>query len=379
MDKVYEDSLAMHREHRGKFEVKSKVPIETKGDLSLAYTPGVGAVSSAIGADPALAKEYTLKANTIAIVSDGSAILGLGNLGPEAAIPVMEGKAVLFKRFANVDAFPLCLTTQNVDEIVETVRRIAPVFGGINLEDISAPRCFEVERRLREALDIPVMHDDQHGTAVVVLAGLINVLKVKNAKKEDVRIVICGAGSAGNAIANLLIKYGFRDLTVADSKGILSHDRNDLDGEKAALAAATNPRNLAGSVADALKGADIFIGISKEGLLTEEMVWSMNPGPVVFALANPVPEIMPDVALRAGASIVATGRSDFANQINNVLAFPGIFRGALDHGIVKLDDAMFIRAAEALAAIVSEPNPEKILPGVFDPGVAEAVAAAIRS
>ncbi len=379
MDKVYEDALELHRKHHGKLEIKSKVPIETKEDLSLAYTPGVGAVSTVIGKDPGLANEYTLKKNTVAIISDGSAILGLGNLGPEAAIPVMEGKAVLFKRFADVDAFPLCLATQDVDEIVETVKRIAPVFGGVNLEDISAPRCFEVERRLRAELPIPVMHDDQHGTAVVVLAALINALKVKNASKGSVRIVISGAGAAGTAVAELLIKYGFRDIVIVDSKGALASDRGDLTPEKIALTKMTNPRNLQGSLADVLKDADIFIGVSKAGIVSEEMVRSMNPQPVIFALANPVPEIMPDVAAKAGAFIVATGRSDFPNQINNVLAFPGIFRGALDNGVGQFTDEMFVRAAEKLAAAVAAPNPQMILPGVFDASVVNAVASAMRA
>jgi malate dehydrogenase (oxaloacetate-decarboxylating) len=379
MDKVYEDSLELHRKHHGKLEIKSKVSIETKEDLSLAYTPGVGAVSTEIGKDPSLASEYTLKKNTIAIVSDGSAILGLGNLGPEAAIPVMEGKAVLFKRFANVDAFPICLATQDVEEIIETVKHIAPVFGGINLEDISAPRCFEIERRLQKELSIPVMHDDQHGTAVVVLAGLINSLKVKGINKETVRLVISGAGAAGTAVTKLLIKYGFKDIIVVDSKGSIYKDRGDLTPEKIELARITNVRNLVGSLAEVIKEADIFVGVSKAGILSKTMVQSMNSEPIIFALANPVPEIMPDLAMKAGAFIVATGRSDFPNQINNVLDFPGIFRGALDNHVRQLNDEMFVRAAEGLAATMIEPGPQTILPNVFDKNVASTVAKAIHN
>lgn len=378
MDKVYKDALELHRKHHGKLEVKSKIPIERKEDLSLAYTPGVAQVSTEIGKDKSLAKEYTLKANTVAIVSDGSAILGLGNLGPEAAIPVMEGKAVLFKRFANVDAFPICLATQDVDEIVETVKRIAPVFGGINLEDIAAPRCFEIERRLQQELSIPVMHDDQHGTAVVVLAALINAMKVKGSDKSTTRVLISGAGAAGMAVTKLLLKYGFKDIVVLDSKGSIYKDRTDLADEKLELAKTTNPRDVRGGLAEAAKDTDIFIGLSKGGILTEDMVRSMREDPIIFALANPVPEIMPDIAERAGAFIIATGRSDFPNQINNVLAFPGIFRGALDNGIKILDDEMFIKAAEGLAATVESPTANKILPTVFEEGVAATVAKAMR-
>ena len=359
-----ERSLDLHRKHHGKLEVKSKVPIVNRDDLSLAYTPGVGAVSTAIGKDAKLARELTLKHNTIAIVSDGSAILGLGNLGAEAAIPVMEGKAILFKHFADVDAFPICLATQDVEEIIATVKRIAPVFGGINLEDISAPRCFEVERRLQEELSIPVMHDDQHGTAVVVLAGLINALKVKGADKRAVRVVFSGAGAAGIAVAKLLLKYGITNIIICDSKGAIYDGREDLDAdvnpEKVDLAHVTNQERRKGQFEDVIKGADIFIGVSKPGVLTDAMVKTMNPKPIIFALANPVPEIMPDQAVAAGAFIVATGRSDFPNQINNVLAFPGIFRGALDYGIRRLTDVMFTRAAEGLAAAVPHPTADVI-------------------
>jgi malate dehydrogenase (oxaloacetate-decarboxylating) len=378
MDKVYEDSLRMHREHHGKLEVKSKVPIESREDLSLAYTPGVGQVSIEIGKDPLLAREYTLKRNTIAVVSDGSSILGLGNLGAEAAIPVMEGKAILFKRFADIDAFPICLATQDVNEIVETVKRIAPVFGGINLEDISAPRCFEIEERLQKELSIPVMHDDQHGTAVVVLAALINALALKAATKETVKVLVNGAGSAGIAITKLLLSYGFSDITVCDSKGAIHRGRTDLTAEKRILAEVTNPSGKKGELAQAIVGADIFIGVSKGNILTEAMVRSMRPQPIIFALANPVPEILPDEAKSAGAFIVATGRSDFPNQVNNVLAFPGIFRGALDNGIKQFTDTMFLKAAGQLAACVKDPAPDKILPSVFDEGVAAAVAQAMK-
>lgn len=378
MGNIGEESLRLHKEHHGKLEVKSKVSIENKGDLSLAYTPGVGEVSVVIGEDESLAKEYTLKRNTVAIVSDGSAILGLGNLGAHAAIPVMEGKAVLFKRFGNVDAFPICLDTQDAEEIIRAVKLIAPVFGGINLEDISAPRCFEIERRLQSELTIPVMHDDQHGTAVVVLAGLINALKVRGTKKEDVALVINGAGAAGLAVTKLLLLYGFKNITVCDSKGIVHRDRSDLTAHKRDVALVTNPKNLKGGLEEAIVGADAFIGVSKASVLLESMVRSMNKDSIVFALANPVPEIMPDIAAKAGAFIIATGRSDFPNQVNNVLAFPGIFRGALDHGITRFSDEMFVRAAENLASCVKNPSREAILPNPFEKGVAEAVAEAIR-
>jgi len=378
MDDVYKASLRLHREHHGKLEVKSKIPLENKEDLSLAYTPGVGQVSVEIGKDPALAREYTLKRNTIAIVSDGSAILGLGNLGPLAAIPVMEGKAILFKKFGNIDAFPLCLATQNSDEIVETVKRIAPVFGGINLEDISAPRCFAIEARLQKELSIPVMHDDQHGTAVVVLAGLINALALKKMKKEDAFLVVNGAGAAGITITKLLLLYGFKNIIICDSKGIIHSGRTDVTDEKEELAAVTNRANKTGTLADAMAGADVFIGVSKGNIVTEAMVRVMRPDPVIFALANPVPEIDPVAAKRAGAYLVATGRSDFPNQVNNALAFPGIFRGALDHSIRQFTDEMFVRAAEQLAACIKDPSVGRILPSIFDEGVAAAVADAIR-
>lgn len=378
MENVNEKSLELHRQNRGKIEIKSKVKIEDKDDLSLAYTPGVGYVSSEIGKNKALAREVTLKANSVAVVSDGSAILGLGNLGPEAAIPVMEGKAALFKKFSNIDAFPICLDTQDAEEIIKAVKYIAPVFGGINLEDISAPRCFEIEKRLREELSIPVMHDDQHGTATVVLAGLINALKVAGLDKSKAKVVVSGAGAAGMAVTKMMLAYGFADIIVCDSKGAISKERGDLTAEKKELSALTNPRGISGGLAEAIRGADIFIGVSKAGVLTEEMVRSMGEKPVIFAMANPVPEIMPDAAKNAGAFLVATGRSDFPNQVNNVLAFPGIFRGALDNGIKQFETGMFLKAAENLAALVKDPGVERILPSVFDEGVAKAVAKAIN-
>jgi len=377
MEKVYSDSLELHRKHRGKLEVKSKVPVANRADLSLAYTPGVGQVSIGIGKDRALARDYTMKCNSVAVVSDGSAILGLGNLGPYAAIPVMEGKAVLFKEFAGIDAFPICLDTQDTEEIIATVKHIAPVFGGINLEDISAPRCFEIEERLQKELDIPVLHDDQHGTAVVVLAALLNALKLRGSDKTEVKIVVNGAGAAGIAVSRLLLKYGFAHLTLCDSRGAVYEGRPGLDGAKAEIARLTNRSRQTGDLASLVSGTDVFIGVSKASVLTPDAVRAMNKRPIVFALANPVPEIMPDVALSAGAFIVATGRSDFPNQINNVLAFPGIFRGALDNQVRQITDEMLMRAAENLAARVTELRPDAILPSVFDRGVSAAVARAI--
>lgn len=384
---VYEESLKFHEAHHGKLAVASKVPVENKYDLSLAYTPGVAEVCREIAREESRAFDLTLKHNTIAVVTDGSAILGLGNLGASAAIPVMEGKAILFKQFANVDAFPICLDTQNVDEIVAAVKQIAPVFGGINLEDIAAPKCFEVERRLKEELSIPVVHDDQHGTAVVVLAALINALKLKSLAIEDAKIVINGAGAAGTAIAELLIAYGAHHIVVCDSKGVIYKGRPDLNDAKLALAEITNRACHAGhdatgcvisDLAGAMQGADIFIGVSTADVVTAEMVQSMAPQPIVFAMANPIPEIMPDVARAAGAFIIATGRSDFPNQINNVLAFPGIFRGALDNRVRLITEHMFVEAAKRIAACVLEPTPEYIIPSPFDTNVAPAVASAIK-
>ena len=377
MSDVYQDSLELHRKNGGKLEVKSKVKIENKDDLSLAYTPGVAEVCREIARDKSLAYPLTLKGNTIAVISDGSAILGLGNLGAAAAIPVMEGKCILFKEFAGVDAFPICLDTQDTEEIIKTVKYLAPVFGGINLEDISAPRCFEIEERLKAELDIPVMHDDQHGTATVVLAGLINSLKVRGSNKEDVRLVINGAGAAGTAITKLLLTYGFKNILMVDRTGIIYLGRPDLNPEKEKLAAITNNSKIQGSLEEAVKGADIFIGVSSPGVLTSEMVKLMADKPIIFALANPVPEIMPDLAKEAGAFVVATGRSDYPNQINNVLAFPGIFRGALDNKVKQITDEMLIKAAEALASLVDNPNSEMVLPNPFNKEIAKEIAKVI--
>jgi malate dehydrogenase (oxaloacetate-decarboxylating) len=373
MDGIYKKALDFHRKHKGKIEIKSKAALDSREVMSMAYTPGVAEVSREIGKNPELAYEYTLKQNTVAIVSDGSAILGLGNLGAAAAIPVMEGKAAIFKEFAGIDAFPICLDTQDTEEIIATVKRIAPVFGGINLEDISAPRCFEIERRLREELSIPVMHDDQHGTATVVLAALINALKVSGHEKEHTRIVISGVGSAGVAVTKILLGFGFRHIILCDSKGAIYEGREDLRGEKIELAELTNPDRRRGDLASIISGADVFIGVSKPGVLTGAMVKAMNEKPIIFALANPVPEIIPDEAMRAGAFIVGTGRSDFPNQINNSLAFPGIFRGALDNRIKQFTEEMFVRAAEALANCVPNPTTEALLPAQFDESVVEAI------
>jgi len=383
MSDIKQDSIDLHREKRGKLEVKSKVPVANRRDLSLAYTPGVGAVSEAVATNPSLAYELTLKGNTVAIISDGSAVLGLGNLGPAGAIPVMEGKAVLFKEFADIDGFPICLDTQDVEQIIQTVKNIAPVFGGINLEDISAPRCFEIEERLRNELDIPVMHDDQHGTAVVVLAGLINALKLRGSKKDEVKIVVNGAGAAGTAIVKILADYGFKHFTLCDSKGVMTKDRGGLNNEKLKLISYLESKTgeyapIGGDLRTAMNGQDIFVGVSKGNLVDAEMVRSMNERPIIFALANPAPEIMPDVAKEAGAFVVATGRSDFPNQINNVLAFPGIFRGALDNHIKQFNDAMFVRAAESLAGCVKDPTTDQVLPDPFDKMIIGKIAEVIK-
>jgi len=375
---VYKKSLEIHKKHHGKITVVPKFPINNKKDLSLAYSPGVAAVSRKIAAEPKSVRDYTIKGNSVAIVSDGSAILGLGNLGPYAAIPVMEGKAVLFKKFANIDAFPICLNTQDENEIVAVVKAISPIFGAVNLEDISAPRCFAVEKRLRAELEIPVMHDDQHGTAVVVLAGLINALKLRKNKKENVKIVINGAGSAGIAITELLLEYGFKNIILNDSKGVIYKGRGDLNPEKEKFAMLTNKNMVKGILADSLVHADIFIGVSKARTLTKDMVKTMNAKPIIFALANPEPEIMPEEAKAAGAFIVATGRSDYPNQVNNALAFPGIFRGALDNKISQFNNKMFTKAAEALASAVKNLSTEKIIPSPFDKGVVEKIARTIR-
>lgn len=377
MEDVYVKSLSLHLERKGKLEIKSKVSVKTREDLSLAYTPGVAEVSRAISADKRKSFTHTFRGNTVAVVSDGSAILGLGNLGAEAALPVMEGKAILFKEFAGVDAFPICLATQDTEEIIKTVKFLAPNFAGINLEDISAPRCFEIEERLKAELDIPVMHDDQHGTAVVVLAGLINALKVKGVEKEGIKVVVNGAGAAGMTVAKFLLFYGFKNIIVCDSRGIIYKGREDLNDSKQEIAQITNLDRLQGGLLEAIVGADVFVGMSVPSVLTGEMVEKMNKKPIVFALANPVPEIMPDVAQKAGAFIISTGRSDFPNQVNNVLAFPGIFRGALDSGIKQITDEMLLRASVALANSVKNPTVQMILPDPLDKSVARAVAKAI--
>ena len=378
MSDLNAESLELHRLHGGKIATALSVPLDNKYDLSLAYTPGVAAVCREIASDQELAHTHTIKGRTIAVITDGSAVLGLGNIGAMAALPVMEGKCALFKKFADVDAFPICLDTQDTEEIIRSVKYLAPVFGGINLEDIAAPRCFEIERRLQAELDIPVMHDDQHGTAAVVLAALINALKLRGGDKAEIKVVLSGAGAAGNAIARLLLGYGVRNIIVCDRQGAIYAGRPDLDKEKAELAALTNLSVQKGSLAEVLVGADVFIGVSSAGLVTREMVAAMAPRPVVFALANPVPEIMPDEAKAAGAFIVASGRSDFPNQINNVLIFPGVFRGALDNKVKRISDEMLVKAAENLAALVPSPSVEMILPAPFALGIAAAVAAAIK-
>lgn len=376
-DDIYAKSVAFHKEHGGKLEVKSKVKLDSREVLSLAYTPGVAEVSRVIAKDPTLAREYTLKKNTIAVVTDGSAILGLGNLGPLAAIPVMEGKAAIFKEFAGVDAFPICLDTQDSEEIIKAVKQMAPVFGGINLEDIAGPKCFEIEKRLRAELNIPVMHDDQWGAATVVLAGFINALKLTN-KNKEARVVISGIGAAGVATARLLIAYGVKNILYIDSQGIIHEARTDLTAEKKELLAASNLKPSVGDLVEAMKGSDVFIGLSKPGVLTPEMVKSMNASPIIFALANPTPEIMPDLAREAGAAVVATGRSDFPNQLNNSLVFPGAFKGMLAGNILQFKTEMFIGMAEALANFVTDLSPDKILPTMFDQGVVDLVSETIQ-
>lgn len=373
---IKQDAIKLHMQNRGKIEVKSKVPLKNARDLSLAYTPGVAEPCKEIKNQPDLVYEYTSKGNMVAIVTDGSAVLGLGNIGAAAAMPVMEGKAVLFKNFGGVDAFPICLDTQDVEEIVTTIKHIAPTFGGINLEDISAPRCFEIEKRLKQELDIPVFHDDQHGTAVVVLAAIINALKIVKKEIKDIKVVISGAGAAGVAIAKLLLSAGVYDVVVCDSKGIVSKDRTNLNESKQELAQITNKQDLSGDIADALKGSDILIGVSGPGTVTRDMIKTMAKDPIIFALANPVPEIFPDEAKAAGAKVVGTGRSDFANQINNVLAFPGIFRGALEVRAQDINEEMKLAAAHAIASLVTDDklSPDYCIPGAFDKRVAAHVA-----
>ena len=378
---VNEKALQLHEEWNGKLETVSKTPVKSREDLSLAYTPGVAEPCKVIAKDPEAAYKYTIKSNTVAVVSDGSAVLGLGNIGPLAAMPVMEGKAVLFKEFGGVNAVPICLDTQDTEEIIKTVTYLAPAFGGINLEDISAPRCFEIEERLKEILDIPVFHDDQHGTAIVVLAGIINALKVVNKQKEDCKVVINGAGSAGVAITKLLLTYGFKNVIMCDKVGIVSKETEGLNWMQQKMAEVTNPNNETGTLADALKGADIFVGVSAPNIVSPEMVSSMAKDSILFAMANPTPEIMPDAAKAAGAKVVGTGRSDFPNQVNNVIAFPGIFKGALEGRATAITEEMKLAAAYALASLVSdeELNEDFILPEAFNPKVAEVVAEAVKS
>lgn len=378
---IQEKALQLHEEWNGKLETVSKTPVKSREALSLAYTPGVAEPCKVIAKDKEAAYQYTMKANTVAVVSDGSAVLGLGNIGPYAAMPVMEGKAVLFKEFGGVNAVPICLDTQDTEEIIKAVTWLAPAYGGINLEDISAPRCFEIEERLKATLDIPVFHDDQHGTAIVVLAGIINALKVVNKQKGNCKVVVNGAGSAGIAITKLLLTYGFHNVILCDKVGIVSTTTEGLNWMQEKMAKVTNPNNETGTLADALKGADIFVGVSAPNIVTPEMVKSMTNDSILFAMANPVPEIMPDVAKAAGARIVGTGRSDFPNQVNNVVAFPGIFKGALEGRAKQITEEMKLAAAKAIAGLVpdNELNDDNIMPEAFNPKVAELVAEAVKS
>jgi malate dehydrogenase (oxaloacetate-decarboxylating) len=374
---VQKKALALHKKLGGKIRIQPAAPVKNRSDLSLIYTPGVAAVSTLLAQEPGKAREYTMKGRSVAVISDGSAVLGLGNIGPLGALPVMEGKCALFKTFADVDAVPIVLDTQDPDEIVETIVRIAPAYGGINLEDIAAPKCFDIERRLIDKLDIPVMHDDQHGTAIVVLAGLLNALKVVGKGLKDARIVISGAGAAGTAIARMLYTAGARKIVVLDRQGIIARDRM-LEGHKKELAFLTNPNIEHGDLKEALVNADVLIGVSGPGLAHASDIKLMAHGAIVFALANPAPEIMPDEAKKGGAMVIATGRSDFPNQVNNSLAFPGIFRGALDHGVKKITDEIKLKAAYALAGLIKKPTAREILPDMFDKRVAKAVANAMK-
>lgn len=378
MSDIYQKSLEMHKKFAGKLTTESLAKIKNRDDLSWAYSPGVAEPCREIAKDDSKLYDYTLKSRTVAVISDGSAILGLGNLGHKASMPVMEGKCVLFKEFAGVDAFPIIVKTQDTEEFIVTVKNIADTFGGINLEDISAPRCFEIENRLKAELDIPVMHDDQHGTAIVTLAGLINACKVTGRDFKDLKIVMNGVGAAGTAIAKLLLKYGAKDIVMVDSTGIIVEGREKLNAEKEEIAKITNPENISGSLADAVRGRDVFIGVSVAGALTEEMVKTMNPRSIIFAMANPTPEIMPDAAKNAGAEIIGTGRSDFPNQINNVLAFPGIFKGVLKYGKKQITDDMKIAAAEAIASCVKNPTADEVIPNPFDKNIANVVAEAMK-
>ena len=378
---INEQALELHKQWNGKLEILSKAPVNSRQALSLAYTPGVAEPCKVIAKDPDAAYTYTMKANTVAVISDGSAVLGLGNIGPHAAMPVMEGKAVLFKEFGNVNAIPICLDTQDTEEIIKTVTYLAPGFGGINLEDISAPRCFEIEERLKSTLDIPVFHDDQHGTAIVVLAGIINALKVVGKEKENCKVVINGAGSAGIAITKLLLNYGFSNVIMCDKVGIISKTTDGLNWMQQKMAEVTNPNQETGTLADAMKNADIFVGVSAPGIVTSSMVSSMNTDSILFAMANPVPEIMPDIAKEAGARVVGTGRSDFPNQVNNVIAFPGIFKGALEGRARQITEEMKLAAALAIAGLIKDEdlNENNILPEAFHPQVADVVAQAVKN
>ncbi|MCK5698797.1 MAG: NAD-dependent malic enzyme [Candidatus Aenigmarchaeota archaeon] len=380
MSDIMQESLEQHKKHKGKIEVTSKVPLETKKDLSLYYTPGVAQPCKEIHKTPSSVYDYTSKGHLVAVVSDGSAVLGLGNIGASAAIPVMEGKCVLFKKFAGVDAFPICIESQDTDTIVNTVKQIAPVFGGINLEDISAPRCFEIENRLKEQLDIPVFHDDQHGTAIVVAAGLINALKITKKNMQDLKIAISGAGAAGTAVTKILTGLGAGDIILCDSLGIISKDRTDLNPAKKEISELTNKTNLTGTLKDAIESADVFIGVSAPGIVTEEMIASMNKEAIVFAMSNPIPEIMPDLAKKAGAKIICTGRSDYPNQINNVLAFPAVFRGALDACATEINEDMKLAAARALAGCIPETQLKEdyIIPDPLDKSILGAVSEAVK-
>ena len=370
-------AMEKHKQLKGKIQLSNKDSLDTKEKLSTYYTPGVAAVSSYVAKHPEQTRDYTWTNNCVAVVSDGSAVLGLGDIGPEGALPVMEGKAMLFKYFADIDAIPIVLNVHSADEIVAVVKALAPSFGGINLEDIAAPKCFEIEERLKSALTIPVMHDDQHGTAIVTLAGLINACKITGRELEDCKVVLVGSGAAGTAIAKLIYKYCGPEIICVDSKGILDKSRLDLNAEKLKLLDFTNPKDVVGSLADALLNADIFIGVSQPDILTKEMIAAMAPQPIIFAMANPNPEIMPEAAYAAGAAIVATGRSDFPNQVNNALAFPGIFRGALDNNVKTITDEHKIRAAEAIAGLVEAPTAQQIVPAVGDPRLVEAIAATV--
>ncbi len=376
---VGDRALVLHKKARGKFSIASKVPVRNMQDLSLIYTPGVGAVSSFLAKNKSQTREYTMKGNSVAVVSDGSAVLGLGNIGPEGALPVMEGKCLLFKKFADIDAVPLVLATQDSEEIIKIVKAIAPGFGGINLEDISAPRCFEIEERLKKELAIPVMHDDQHGTAIIVLAGLLNSLKVVRKNISKVKIAISGAGAAGTAIVKIILQEGGKNILVTDREGIIYKGRPGLKQEKRLLAKITNRGKKKGNLEDALKGADVFIGVSGPNLVSEKMIRQMSKDAIVFALANPLPEIMPDVALKAGAKVAATGRSDFPNQLNNSQVFPGVFRGALDNQVRQITDKMKRKAAHAIAGLVVHPGPQSIVPGMFDRRLVKTVSQAIKA